>query len=117
MTYLVDASVQTEPTRPAPALAALDWLREHEREIVVDPIILGEIRFGILLLRNGKKRGALQGFVDEGIRRLRCLSWDLGTGLRWAELIASLRRSRRSMPIKDSLIAAAGVDVVDPFGG
>jgi hypothetical protein len=57
------------------------------------------------------------------------------SGLRWAELLASLRASGRAMPIKDSLIAStallhglnvvtrnradfekAGVKVVNPFG-
>ncbi len=50
MTYLVDANVLCEPTRSAPDPGVMEWLRRNEREIVVDPVILGEIRFGILLL-------------------------------------------------------------------
>jgi len=30
----------------------VEWLRHNEREIAVDPIILGELRFGIPLPRN-----------------------------------------------------------------
>ena len=48
--YLVDANVLSEPTRLAPDIKVLGWLRRNERELAVDPIILGEIRFGIHLL-------------------------------------------------------------------
>ena len=50
MTYLVDANVLSEATRPEPRAKVLAWLRQHEDELAVDPIILGEIRFGIHLL-------------------------------------------------------------------
>jgi len=134
MTVLVDANVLSEATKPEPDPAVIDWLRRNEREIAVDPIILGEIRFGILLLPRGKRRTRLERWFDEGIRRIHCLSWEASTGLRWAQLLADLRASGRAMPIKDSLIAAtalahglkvvtrnrrdfenAGVQAVDPF--
>lgn len=135
MTYLVDANVLSEPTRPEPNTDAVSWLRRHEREIAVDPIILGELRFGVLLLPPGRRRRQLEAWFDGGVRRLNCLPWEPATGLRWAELVAELRRRGRSMPIKDSLIAAtalehsltlvthdrrhfeeAGIDLFDPFG-
>lgn len=50
MPYLVDANVLSEPTKPQPDLRVIEWLLAHERDIVVDPIILGELRFGILPL-------------------------------------------------------------------
>jgi predicted nucleic acid-binding protein len=112
------------------------WLRAHEPDIVVDPIILGELRFGILLLPRGKKRSALERWFAAGVTRLHCVPWEAETGLRWAELLARLRAAGAAMPVKDSLIAAtalhhglavatrnradfskAGVRIVDPFGG
>jgi predicted nucleic acid-binding protein len=51
--YLVDANILSEPTKPTPEPRVIDWLRAHERDIAVDPIILGELRFGILLLPKG----------------------------------------------------------------
>ena len=50
MKFLVDANVLSEPTRPRPDPKVVNWLRRHEREIAIDPIILGELRFGIELL-------------------------------------------------------------------
>lgn len=107
--YLVDANVLSEPTKPAPDPTVVAWLRRNEREIVVDPVVLGEVRFGILLLPKGHRRASLERWFDEGVQRLNCLPWDLQTGLRWAELLAKLRASGRAMPVKDSLIAATAL--------
>lgn len=134
MRYLVDANVLSEPTKSAPDPRVVDWLRRNERDLVVDPVVVGELRFGILLLPRGKKRTRLERWFDAGVPRLQCLPWDVETGLRWAGLLARLRASGRAMPIKDSLIAAtalvhglivatrnradfekAGVKIVDPF--
>jgi predicted nucleic acid-binding protein len=107
--YLVDANVLSEPTKAAPHLGVVRWLRQNEREIAVDPIILGEIRFGILLLPAGKRRSRLQRWFEAGVQRLLCLPWEAETGMRWATLLATLRASGRAMPIKDSLIAATAL--------
>ena len=134
MTYLVDANVLSEATKPAPDPKAVEWLRRNERELAIDPVILGEIRFGIHLLPAGKRRRRLESWFDEGVARIVCVPWDAPIGLRWAKLLAELRRSGQSLPIKDSLIAAtalahgfivvtrntrdfskAGVKVLDPF--
>ena len=135
MKYLVDANVLSEATKAEPASAVLEWLQHHEREIAVDPIILGEIRYGILLLPKGRRRQRLELWFESGVARIHCLPWDEATGLRWAALLADLRAAGSAMPIKDSLIATTalvhgltvvtrnrrdfertGVEVVDPFG-
>jgi predicted nucleic acid-binding protein len=132
--YLVDANLLCEPTKAVANPRVVEWLRHNERDIVVDAMVLGEIRFGILLLPKGRRRARLEQWFKAGVARLQCLPWEAATGLRWAELLAQLRSSRRSMPIKDSLIAAtalvhglalatrnrsdfekAGVKIVDPF--
>ena len=56
MRFLVDANVLSEPTRPRPSERVVSWLRTNERELAVDPIVLGELRFGIHLLPAGKRR-------------------------------------------------------------
>ena len=136
MKYLVDANLLSGPTKPTPDPRVVTWLRAHEPDIAVDPVILGELRFGILILPKGRKRAALERWFDAGVGVLNCLPWDAETGLKWAELLARLRTTRKAMPIKDSLIAAtalahglavatrnradfvnAGVRIVDPFVG
>jgi toxin FitB len=135
VTYLVDANVLSEPTKPAPSSRVVEWLRRNESELAIDPFILGELNFGILLLPRGKRRSRLESWFEQGVKRIRCLPCEPATGQRWAQLLADLRRRGQSMPVKDSLIAAtaltydlaiatrnlsdfakAGVQVVDPFG-
>ena len=87
MKYLVDANVLSEPTKPAPDPRVVAWLRANERDIAVDPVILGELRFGILILPKGRKRTALEQWFNAGAGRLHCLAWDSDTGLKWAELL------------------------------
>ena len=134
MTFLVDANVLSETTRADPNPNAIAWLRRNERELVVDPVILGEIRFGINLLPAGVRRRRLEKWFDGAVMRISFVPWEANTGLRWAKLLSDLRRSGRSVPIKDSMIAAtallhgftiatrntrdfdrAGVKVIDPF--
>lgn len=109
MRYLVDANVLSEATKPSPDLLVLGWLRKHEHELSVDPIILGELHFGILLLPSGRRRERLEKWFQGGISRLTCLPWDAATGLRWARLLAELRASGQTMPVKDSMIAATAL--------
>ena len=134
MKWLVDANVLSEPTKPKPDQKVVAWLRRHAADLAVDPIILGEVEFGILILPRGRRRRELEQWYSKGIVRLKCLPWDATIGRRWAQLLADLRLSGLNMPIKDSLIAAtalahgltvatrnivdfrkAGVRVVDPF--
>lgn len=109
MKFLVDANVLSEATKAEPDAKVVQWLRRNETELVVDPIILGEIRFGIYLLPAGKSRRRLQRWFRQGVARLTCLPWAAETGLRWAKLLADLRAGGKAMPIKDSLIAATAL--------
>jgi toxin FitB len=132
--YLVDANVLSEATKVKPDAKVVDWLRQNEPELAVDPIILGEVRFGIHLLPAGKRRRRLEAWFKDGVAKITCLPWSAETGLSWAKLLADLRLAGKAMPIKDSLIAAtalfhgltiatrnqvdfrvAGVKMVDPF--
>lgn len=134
MTYLVDANVLSEATRPQPDTGVLDWLGRHDADLVVTPIVLGEIEYGIRLIPEGRKRNDLLQWFAEGVQQVRVIPIDAGTASTWADLLARLKTSGRSMPVKDSLIAAsalqhgltvvtrntadfqhAGVPLIDPF--
>ncbi len=134
MKYLVDANVLSETTKIAPNAKAVKWLRANEAQLVVDPIILGEIQFGIFLLPSGKRRRHLEIWFKHAIARIACLPWTAETSSVWAKLVATLRAQGKAIPIKYSLIAAtallhhlivvtgntydfreAGVKVLNPF--
>lgn len=109
MRYLVDANVLSESTRQDPSPVVVQWLQDHESDVVVTPIVLGEIEYGILQLPLGRKRTILHQWFREGIRKLRVLDLDTGTATAWAELLARLKSKGQAMPVKDSLIAATAL--------
>jgi len=134
MRHLVDVNVISEATKPQPNPAVVAWLRKHEAGLVLDPVVLGEIRLGILLLPAGKRRAGLEAWFNQRVERMICLPWDATTALRWAALLAKLRAKGEGMPLRDSMIAAralthdltvatrnvvdfkkAGVKLVNPF--
>ena len=106
---LVDANVLSEATKAEPNPEVVAWLRCNERLLAVDPVILGEIRFGILLLPMGRRREMLENWFEQVVRRIECLAWDTRTGGRWAELLAQMRHAGTTMAVRDSLIAATAL--------
>ena len=105
----MDANVLSEPTKPAPDVRVVAWLRQHERDIAVNPIILGELEYGILLLPASRRRTRLEQWFASGVERLRVFDFDTATAAAWARLLARLKKKGRTMPIKDSLIAATAL--------
>jgi predicted nucleic acid-binding protein len=75
----------------------------------VDPIILGELEYGILLLPAGRKKKRLQEWFSRGSIRLRVLEMDARSASHWARLLAGLRKRGLAMSVKDSLIAATAL--------
>lgn len=134
MTYLVDANVISEPTKPAPSGKVVDWLSTNEGNLVVDSIILGELCIGIFALPRGRKRTQLEQWFDDVAQTIDCLPWDGTISRRWAKLVVDLKQTGIKLPLLDSMIAAtalhheltvatrntrdferAGVKVLDPF--
>jgi len=134
MRYLVDANVLSEPTKPAPNARVVLWLTDHESEMAVDSIILGELYVGVLTMPDGRKRARLEKWFEALAQTVQCLPWDAAVSRRWARLVSTLRHKGQAMPILDGMIAAtalehgltvatrnirdfktAGVPVIDPF--
>ena len=109
MNFLVDANVLSEATKPVPDSRAVAWLGHHESALVVSPIVLGELEYGVLLLPAGKRRDRLQDWFEKVVKRMRVLDFDAGTAATWAALLARLKKRGLAMPIKDSQIAATAI--------
>lgn len=110
MKWLLDTNVLSELTRPEPSPKVEAWLRAEGNDAAIDPIVLGELRYGILILPRGARRSRLEAWFDAGARRMNCLAWDSDTGLKWAALLARLRSKGLTMPLRDSMIAATALE-------
>lgn len=109
MTYLVDANVLSEATKPAPSAKVLDWLSTNEATVVVDSIILGELSIGILALPRGRKQRQLEQWFEALVQTIECLPWDATISRRWAKLVVDLKRRGATMPLLDGMIAATAL--------
>jgi hypothetical protein len=135
MTYLVDANILSEATKPRPHAKVVAWLSANENNFVVDSVILGELAIGIFILPPSRKRTRLERWFEAVADRIDCLPWDAAVSRRWARLVADLQKKGQTLPVLDSMIAAtalahgltiathnvrdfqkAGVPVIDPFG-
>lgn len=109
MKYLVDANVLSEPTKREPNAKVVEWLRSNTMEIAVDPFVLGELEYGILLRGKGKARRELEKWFESLARSLVVIDFDAQSAHVWAETLARVRRNGTPIPVKDSLIAATAL--------
>lgn len=110
MTYLVDASVLSEPTRSAPDARVVAWLQANEGQLVVDSIVLGKLCLGVLALPAGRRRTQLGQWFDALVETADCLPWDAAVSRRWARLIVALKRVGKPVPVLDGMIAATALE-------
>lgn len=107
---LLDTNLVSELMRPQPASRILNWVAAQPlSNISISTITLMEIRFGIALLAQGKRRTDLdtkfrqllaQGFAD------RILSFDQAAADACAEIRATRQRMGRPIAAEDAMIAA-----------
>ncbi len=134
MKYLVDANVLSEPTKFVSVQRTVDWLNANEADLVVNPVVLGEIWRGVDALPDGRKKQELVAWFEKLRARMHSLDWTTETALVWAEMVNHVKRSGYTVGIMDTMIAATaklhgltvatrnvddftrcGVAVVNPF--
>jgi len=137
VSYLVDTNVLSEAVKPGPDPEVVTWLREHESELYISAITIGEIRRGIERLAEGKRKIALRAWLQQLCQRMRgrILSFNTSTANVWGQLKAQWDRKGVVIGSLDSQIAATanrygltlvtrneahfkktGVTLLNPFG-
>ena len=109
MIYLVDANVLSEPTKQAADSRVVAWLNANESNLIVDSIIIGELRIGILFLPRGRKRDQLEQWYETVVETIDCIPWDVTISRRWASLVVELKRKGETVPLLDGMIAATAL--------
>lgn len=109
MRVLLDTCVLSELRRPRPDAGvrrALETL--NSEDLFVSVLSIGEIAKGIALLKDGRKKRALQIWLQTLESRYadRLLPIDLETSRIWGELTAAALKAGRTVPASDALIAA-----------
>lgn len=108
--YLLDTNVVSEWTKPEPDTGLIAFLEAvDEDRLFLSVATLAEVRRGIDLLAEGRKRRRLDAWLAHDLRErfdARILDVDAAIADHWGRLSAKASRAGRPSPAIDCLIAA-----------
>lgn len=108
MKYLADTDLVSEPRQKIPNPRAIQWLREHDHELCLSAITIGEIKKGIELYPDSRKKVDLSAWLEGLLRDFEgcVLPFTEAEALTWGKLYAKAQKAGRKPPAMDSLNAA-----------
>ncbi|PBC05517.1 type II toxin-antitoxin system VapC family toxin [Mesorhizobium sp. WSM3860] len=113
MRLLLDTNVLSEVTRPAPDARVLEWLDGlDEDRSFISVVSIAEIRRGVALMNEGRKREALAEWLARDLPQRfehRVLPVDESVALAWGDLMGLAKRRGRGLSSMDGLIAATAI--------
>ncbi len=113
MRLLLDTNVLSEVTRPAPDARVLEWLdRLDEDRSFISVVSIAEIRRGVALMDEGRKREALAEWLTRDLPQRfeqRVLPVVEPVALAWGDLMGLAKRRGRGLSSMDGLIAATAI--------
>ncbi len=108
MSYLLDTCVLSEITKKSPSAQVLHWLESiPQEELFISVLTLGEIRYGIGKLSDGRKKNDLFRWFDvlREVYEASTLEVDADIALRWGAERDRLTRRGKQVSVVDGLIA------------
>jgi len=111
MSYLVDANILCESSKARPEPVVLQWLADHDAELHVSVLSLGEMLKGIHLMDAGNRRHQIERWYQriERWAAKRLLVMDAPVMIAWGRLYAKHQRAGCKLPLMDSLLAATAL--------
>jgi predicted nucleic acid-binding protein len=110
VSYLLDTNVISERMKPNPDPRAINWLNStDEGELWLSVVTFAEIRRGIEELAIGRRRAALESWVEHELAARfdgRILGIGLAVAAAWGRLMAAAKRSGRKLDNLDAFLAA-----------
>jgi toxin FitB len=107
---LLDTNVLSELMRPAPDPRVREWLDRHPADDVwISAVTVGEVRLGLELLPDGKRKQRLASLADEMFAvefANRCLPYDMLAAAEYGSIVAARSRAGRPVSVEDAQIAA-----------
>lgn len=113
MNLLLDTNVLSEVRRPAPSPKVLAWLDTiDEDRAFISVASIAELRRGIALLEDGRRRTALAAWLAHDLPArfaARVLPIDQPVAERWGDLMAQSSRSGVALSVMDGFFAATAI--------
>lgn len=109
--YLVDTNIWSETLRKVPAPSVIAWMRQHEASLYISTVTVGELKYGIDRLTDGKRKRAFQTWLSTLIARMqgRVLNYNTSVATVWGQLQAKCEQEGIHLPSLDSQIAATAL--------
>ena len=111
MAFLLDTNALCESSKARPDPAVVNWLGDHDAELHVSVLTLGEMLKGIHLMDQGNRRHEIELWYQriERWAANRLLVMDIATMSTWGRFYAKHQRVGRKLALMDSLLAAAAI--------
>jgi predicted nucleic acid-binding protein len=106
--YLADTDLISEPRQKTPNPRVIQWLQNHDEDLFLSAITIGEIKKGIELYPDGRKKTELIAWFDGLLEDFEdcVLPFTQAEALAWGTLYARSQKAGRKPPSLDSLNAA-----------
>jgi predicted nucleic acid-binding protein len=111
--FLLDTNVISEWTKPKPDPAIVDWLEAaDENTLYLSVLAFAEIRLGIELLPEGRKRSRISAWLEGDLAARfegRIIGIEREIAETWAQIVARGRAGGATPPILDAFLAATAL--------
>lgn len=112
--FLLDTNTICEPAKRLPSRAVTEWLDGADEDLLfLSVLTFGEIRKGTATMEAGRRRAALEAWLDTGLPARfqgRVLPVDGAVAERWGELAARAKSRGETLPVIDGLLAATAIE-------
>lgn len=106
---LLDTNVVSEPLKPRPDPAVVQWLNTQAPEDLYLPaIVAAELYYGWSILPDGRRKRVSGDLVDRVVNQFegRVVPFDLSAAVQYGRLMATARSAGAGLPVLDGQIAA-----------
>lgn len=111
--FLLDTNVVSDLRKPRPNAGLTDWIASaDEQKLFLSVLTIGELRIGIMVQSDAKKRAALETWlISDMLSRFagRILAFDLDVAQQWGRIEGRARLGSGKLPVLDSQLAATAL--------
>lgn len=111
--FLLDTNVVSDLRKPRPNVGLTAWIASaDEQKLFLSVLTIGELRIGIAVQSDAKKRAALETWlISDMLSRFagRILAFDLDVAQQWGRIEGRARLGSGKLPVVDSQLAATAL--------
>ncbi|HEV2330824.1 MAG TPA: type II toxin-antitoxin system VapC family toxin [Verrucomicrobiae bacterium] len=106
--FVADTDLISELRQKAPNPKVLQWMHDHDHELFLTAVTIGEIKKGVEPYPEGRKKHELSAWFGSLLQDFEgyILEYSRDEGLVWGTLYATAQKAGRKPPAFDSLNAA-----------